>query len=161
MALAFTEENEKTFLGILSRYPADRKRAALLPTLHLAQRQFGWLSLEVQEYVASRLELTSAEVMNTVTFYTMFRKKACGRYHVQVCTNLSCYLRGSDELMSQLEGLLGTKAGGTSEDGRFTLDHVECLASCGTAPMMQINDDYHENLTPARVEALVAELRRS
>lgn len=161
MALAFTEDNEKTFQGILSRYPNDRRRAALLPTLHLAQRQFGYLATEVQEYVATRLQLQASEVMNTVTFYTMFRKRACGRNHVQVCTNLSCYLRGSDELMAQLEELLGVTCGETTEDGLFTLDHVECLASCGTAPMMQVNDDYHENLTPQKVAALVDTLRRS
>ncbi len=161
MAVAFTEDNEKAFQEVLSRYPAERKRAALLPTLHLAQAQFGYLSEEVQTFVAERLELQPSEVMNTVTFYTMFRKKPCGRFHVQVCTNLSCYLRGSDELVSLLEEELDLKCGGSSEDGLFTLDHVECLASCGTAPMMQVNEDYHEDLTPTKVRELIETWRKS
>jgi len=155
MSLAFNDKNEQAFQLILAKFPPDRKKAALLPTLHLAQRQFGWLSDEVQMYIAERLELAASEVMNTVTFYTMFNKKPVGKYHVQVCTNLSCYLRGADQLMSLCERELGIKCGETSEDGRFTLSHVECLASCGTAPMMQVNDDYHENLTPVTASALL------
>ena len=111
-------------------------------------------------YVAERLGVAAAEVMNTATFYTMLRKKPVGKFHIQVCTNLSCYLRGSDELMGLLEKNLDIKCGQTTDDGCFTLDHVECLASCGTAPMMQVNDDYYENLTPGLVEELLSKWRR-
>ena len=156
--MAYTEQNERTFQTLLGRYPT--KRAALLPALHLAQRQWGWLSLEVMEYVAQRLDLHPAEVRNTATFYTMFRKTPVGKYHVQICTNLSCFLRGSDDIAATLKRVLGVGFGETTADGLFTLDHVECLASCGTAPMMQVNDDYYEDLTSAKVEALIDGWRR-
>ena len=153
MSVAFNEENEKQLQRLLGRYP--QKRGALLPVLWLAQQQFGWLSPEVLDYVALRLELFPADVLATATFYTMFYKKPMGKHHVQVCTNLSCYLRGSDELLHTCEKKLGIHVGQTTEDGQFSLDHVECLGSCGTAPMMQVNKDYYENLTPAEVEKLL------
>lgn len=159
MALAYDQDKERSFQQLLTRYPT--KKAALLPALQLAQRQWGYLSLEVMEYVAGRLELAPAEVRNTATFYTMFKKEPVGKYHVQVCTNLSCYLRGADEVMALCEKKLGVHAGHTTEDGLFTLDHVECLASCGTAPMMQVNDDYYENLTPKAVEGLLEKWRKA
>ena len=159
MALAYDTDNERAFQELLTRYPS--KKAALLPALRLAQRQWSFLSLEVMEYVAERLELAPAEVRNTATFYTMFKKAPIGKVHVQVCTNLSCYLRGSDELMALCEKKLGIHPGHTTADGVFTLDHVECLASCGTAPMMQVNDDYYENLTPAQVEGLLEGWRKA
>lgn len=153
MSVAFNEENEKQLQKLLGRYP--QKRGALLPVLWLAQHQFGWLSPEVLDYVAARLELFPADVLATATFYTMFYKKPMGKHHVQVCTNLSCYLRGSDELLHVCEKKLGIHVGETTADGQFSLDHVECLGSCGTAPMMQVNLDYYENLTPAEVEKLL------
>ena len=160
MALSFTQENENNFQNLLGRFPEDKRKAALIPALQLAQTQWGHLTEEVMTYVAERLGLAAAEVMNTATFYTMLRKKPVGEFHIQVCTNLSCYLRGSDQLMGLLEGNLGIKCGQTTDDGKFTLDHVECLASCGTAPMMQVNDNYYENLTPGLVEELLAKWRR-
>lgn len=153
MALAYDQDKERVFQQLLTRYPT--KKAALLPALQLAQRQWGYLSPEVMEYVAGRLDVAPAEVQSTATFYTMFNKEPVGKYHVQVCTNLSCYLRGADEVMHLCEKKLGIHAGETTPDGKFTLEHVECLASCGTAPMMQVNDDYYENLTPAQVEGLL------
>ncbi len=151
--LQFTPDNEKILNEVLARYPV--KKAALLPVLHLAQRQWGQITPEIMSYVASRLDVHDSEVMNTFTFYTMFRKKAVGKHHIQVCTNLSCYLRGSDELMHLIERKLGIKVGESTADGQFTLDHVECLASCGTAPMMQVNDSYYEDLTKEKVEQLL------
>ncbi len=159
MALAYDSGNEQKFQELLRRYP--EKRAALLPALRLAQGQWNYLSDEVMTYVAGRLELEPAEVRNTATFYTMFRKKPVGKFHVQVCTNIACFLRGSDELMHHCEKKLGIHHGETTEDGLFTLDHVECLAACGTAPMMQVNDDYYENLTVASVDKLIDGWRRS
>ncbi|MFT5433894.1 MAG: NADH-quinone oxidoreductase E subunit [Myxococcota bacterium] len=154
MVQGFSPENEQKFQILLARYP--QKKAALIPALRIAQEQWDYLTEEVMTYVAGRLEVEPSEVMNTATFYTMLKKKPVGRFHIQVCTNLSCYLRGSDEMMTYIGTRLGLRPGETSADGRFTLDHVECLASCGTAPMMQVNDDYHENLGPKQVEALIA-----
>ena len=157
MSLSFTEENEQEFLAVVARYPETHKRAALLPVLWIAQRQWGWLREEVMVYVAERLELTPAEVMNTATFYTLFNKQEIGKHHIQVCTNLSCWLRGSDEIVNACKKKLGIGFGETTDDGKFTLNHVECLASCGTAPMMQVNDSYYEDLTPDGVNKLIDE----
>ena len=144
MSLTFSSETEARFQTLLGRYP--NRRAALLPTLYLAQDEFGYLSVEAMEYVADRLELPASKVLNVATFYTMYNKRPVGRYHVQVCVSISCALTGAYRLMRQLEKRLGIRVGETSDDAMFTLSEVECLASCGTAPMMQVNDDYHENL---------------
>jgi NADH-quinone oxidoreductase E subunit len=134
------------------------RRAALLPTLWLAQEQFGHLSLEVMEYVAEKLELKPAFVGSVASFYTMFYKRPMGRHHVQVCTNLSCALVGAERIVDCLRRKLGIKVGQTTGDGKFSLSEVECLASCGTAPMMQIDDDYWENLTPERTIEIIDRL---
>jgi NADH-quinone oxidoreductase E subunit len=155
MALIFTKENEKQFQEIVARYPSGYRRAALLPALWIAQRQWGYLSRDAMTYVAERLELHAAEVMNTATFYTLFHREPVGQFHIQVCTNLSCWLRGSDDIVNTCKEKLGIGFGETTADGKFTLDHVECLASCGTAPMMQVNDDYHENLTCEQVASMI------
>jgi NADH-quinone oxidoreductase E subunit len=157
MSLAFTQENEQEFQAILARYPVTK--AALLPALHLAQRQFGYLSQEAMTYVAGRLDLHPSEVLNTATFYTLFNKAPVGKHHIQVCINLSCYLRGSDDIFDTCQRKLGIESGETTADKMFTLSHVECLASCGTAPMMQVNDDYYENLDSAAVEKLIDQWR--
>ena len=156
MSLQFSSENEATFQRIVARYPV--RRAALLPTLWLAQEQWGYLSLEVMEYVAERLDLKPAFVGSVASFYTMYYKRPMGRHHVQVCTNLSCALVGSDRILDCLRQRLGIEVGETTADGKFSLSEVECLASCGTAPMMQINDDYWENLTPERTLEIVDRL---
>jgi NADH-quinone oxidoreductase E subunit len=155
MALIFTKENEKQFQEIVARYPSGHRRAALLPVLWIAQRQWGYLSRDAMTYVAERLELHAAEVMNTATFYTLFHREPVGQFHIQVCTNLSCWLRGSDDIVNTCKEKLGIGFGETTADGKFTLDHVECLASCGTAPMMQVNDDYHENLSCEQVASMI------
>jgi NADH-quinone oxidoreductase E subunit len=156
MSLQFSPENEAAFQRIVVRYPV--KRAALLPTLWLAQEQWGYLSLEAMEYVAERLELKPAFVGSVASFYTMYYKRPMGRHHVQVCTNLSCALVGSDRIVDCLRNRLGIDVGETTADGKFSLSEVECLASCGTAPMMQINDDYWENLTPERTLEIIDRL---
>ena len=151
--IEFTPENKKTFDETLRRYPT--KRAALLPILWLAQKQFGWISQPVMEYVGTLLDLPPVKVYEVVTFYTMFQKRPVGKYHFQVCRTLSCELCGKDEILRRLKEKLGVGVGETSPDGRFTITEVECLGSCGTAPMLQLNEDFHENLTVEKVDEMV------
>ena len=142
---------------ILPRYPT--RRAALMPTLWLAQREFGWLSLPVLEYVAELMELPLAWVTSVASFYTMYWKEPRGRWHIQLCRNLSCALRGAIDIQRALEDRLGIRDGERSADGRFSFEEVECLASCGTAPCLQINNaDYYENLDVPRALALIERL---
>ena len=144
---------------ILARYP--QRRAALMPTLWLAQREFGWLSLPVMEYVAELMELPIAWVTSTASFYTMYWKEPKGRWHIQLCRNLPCALRGAREIQQAVEGRLCIRDGQRTEDGRFSLEEVECLASCGTAPVLQLNNaEYHENLTVEQTLALLDRLAR-
>ena len=144
---------EKTVDEIVRRYP--QPKAAVLPVLWEVQKAKGWVPLEAEDWVATRLGVSAAHVHGCVTFYTMYKQHPSGRHHIQVCTTLSCMLRGSDELMKHLEKKLGIKAGETTPDGKFSLVRVECLGSCGTAPMFQLNDDYHENLTLEKVDRLL------
>ncbi len=129
--------------------------AALLPTLHLAQKEFGYISSEVEEYVAGYLDLPVTHVHGVATFYTMYNKKPVGKYHIQVCTNISCSLLGADHLFDYLSKKLKIGDGETTEDKKFTLSSVECLGSCGTAPVMQINDDYYEDLTEEKIDEIL------
>jgi NADH-quinone oxidoreductase subunit E len=139
--------------NVVARYPEPK--AALLPVLWLVQRTKGWVDLDSEAWVAARLGLAPAHVHGVVTFYTLFKRRPMGRYHLQVCTTLSCMLRGSDDLVAHLERRLGIEPGDTTPDGRFSLVKVECLGSCGTAPMLQLNDDYHENLTIESLDRLL------
>jgi len=150
MALEFSEQAQAEFQEILTRYPESHRRAALIPTLFLAQREFGFVSLEAMEYVAQILELPPSKVLHVATFYTMFNKRAVGEHHVQVCKSVSCAVMGAYGLVKYLEDKLGIEAGETTPDGRFTLEEVECLAACGYAPMLQCNEDYFENLGARR-----------
>jgi len=162
MALQFSPGTETEFIELISRYPT--RHAALLPTLFLAQKDFGWISVEVMDYVASRLELSPSKVLTTATFYTMYNKQPVGRCHIQVCTTLSCAFRGGYELLEKLEDRLGIRAGETTTDGHYTLAEAECLASCGSAPMFQVTDSlgdiaYFENLdSDAALDAVLAKL---
>ncbi|MFU8806390.1 MAG: NADH-quinone oxidoreductase subunit NuoE [Bradymonadaceae bacterium] len=161
MALAFKEEAEAHFNELVSRYP--NTLAALLPVLHLAQKEFGWISVEVMDYVAERLELHPTRVLTVATFYTMYNKAPVGKCHIQVCTTLGCALRGGYELIDDLEEALGVRLGETTSDGNFTLTEVECLASCGTAPMFQASfsdgkSEYFENVSPDRFVEVLEEL---
>jgi NADH-quinone oxidoreductase E subunit len=157
MALEFSAETYKKFEEMVGRYP--RKEAALLPVLNLAQKEFGHLGQEAIEYVAQIMGQSPARICGVVSFYTMLNTKPIGRHHIQVCRTLSCALRGADKLTSFIGKTLGIEVGQTTADGRFTLSEVECLASCGTAPMMQINDDYYENLTDDKVTEILASLK--
>lgn len=151
----FSDAALAEYRDILTRYP--ERRAALLPTLWLAQREFGWLSLPAQEYVAELMEMPLSWVTSVVSFYTMYWTEPKGRHHLQLCVNLSCALRGSERLCQAIERRLGIRPGERTADGRFSYEHVECLASCGTAPVMQVNNaDYHENLDEPALDALLA-----
>jgi NADH-quinone oxidoreductase subunit E len=124
-------------------------------------REFGYLSREAMAYVAARLEVEPAQVLSTATFYTLLHKRPLGRHHIQVCMNVACYLKGSDHLADHLRNRLGIGFGEVTPDGMFSLEGVQCLAACGTAPAIQVGDDYHEDMTPAKVDALLEKLRRT
>jgi NADH-quinone oxidoreductase E subunit len=128
----------------IARYP--KRRGALLPALHLAQREHGWISPEVARELAEIFEIRPIDLLEVVSFYNMFHDRPQGRHHVHVCTNLPCSLRGARGLMRALEAHLGVEAGETTADGRITLGHEECLGACAWAPMMRVDDVYHENL---------------
>jgi NADH-quinone oxidoreductase E subunit len=153
VSLAFSEETRAKHDRLLTRYP--NREAAILPTLYLAQREFGYLSDEAILYVADLLGFTPARIFGVATFYTMYNKKPVGKYHLQVCRNLSCSLMGAEHLIEHVARKIGVKPGETTADGRFTLSTVECLGSCGTAPVMQVNDDYYENLTEESIDAIL------
>ena len=155
--LQFSSETMKEFEEIVARYP--KKEAAMLPVLFLAQREFGYVGDAAIEYVARLMGQAPARVRSVVSFYTMFNMKPIGRHHIQVCRTLSCALGGAEKVTAFLTQKLGIKPGQTTEDGRFTLSEVECLASCGTAPMMQINDDYYENLTEDKITEIIESLK--
>jgi NADH-quinone oxidoreductase subunit E len=152
----FGADFEKDVDAIVARYP--RPKAALLPVLWEVQRRRGWIDGEAEAWVARRLEVSPAHVHGAVTFYTMYKQRPTGRYHIQICTTLSCMLRGADELLEHLRRRLGIAEGEVTPDGRFSLARVECLGSCGTAPMFQLNDDYHEDLDPAKVDEILRAL---
>lgn len=156
MALAFSDAARAQIDALLKRYPT--KMAACLPALWIAQREFGHISPEAADLVAETLDLPPAHVHGVVTFYTMYYKEPPPRFHVQVCTNVSCMLRGAYDVLARFEEVLGCKAGGRTADGRFGLDEVECLAACGTAPCVQINERYHEPVLPDDVEGIVRSL---
>lgn len=157
MALAFSPENEARIKKILSRYP--NTMAACLPVLYLAQEQFGHLTPETQDLVAARLDLPPAHVHGVATFYTMYNKKPVGLYHLQVCTNVSCMLCSAYDVLSRAKQKLGLEPGQTDKEGVFTLSEVECLAYCGTAPAVQVNDEIHELCTPDKLDELIDSLR--
>ena len=160
MAVRFSEESYRKFQEILTRYPPEHKRAAILPTFWLAQEEFGCLSPPILEYIGGLLDLAPADVASVASFYTMFSPEPLGKYHLQVCANLSCTLVGAWAVVRCLEKRLGIRPGETTADRRFTLTEVECLGSCGTAPVVQVNEDYHENMTPERVVALIDRLAK-
>jgi NADH-quinone oxidoreductase subunit E len=153
---ALSPEREKHVEEILARYP--NPKAACIPVLHVCQEQNGWISEEVMQFVADRLSLSTAHIKGVVTFYTLFNKEPVGKHQVWVCRTLSCALRGSDEILHHCEKRLGVSPGQTTKDGKVTLRTAECLASCGTAPMMQVDKDYYENLTTAEVDRILDRL---
>lgn len=154
--IAFSQETMATAQKIIARYPAGKQKSALIPILHLAQAEFeGWLSPEVMDYVASILNIQPVEVYEVASFYSMFNLKPRGKCLLEVCRTSSCWLMGAEDVVNHIEKKLGIKNGETTSDGMFTLKTVECLGSCGTAPMMQVGKEYHENLTFEKVDQLL------
>ncbi|MFQ5583530.1 MAG: NADH-quinone oxidoreductase subunit NuoE [Calditrichia bacterium] len=153
MKVEFSEKALAEYKKIIARYP--EKKPAMLMVAHLAQREFGWISTDVMAYIAELLEVPYSEVYDTITFYTMFKLKPMGKYHLQVCRTLSCHLNDAGKLYRHLEEKLGIADGEVTPDGKFSLLKVECLGSCGTAPVVQINDDYHEGLTIEKLDELL------
>ena len=155
--MVLSEQSKREIRKIRDEYPDPQ--SALLPALYLAQQDYcGWLPEQAFDEVAEVMDLPATEVAAAATFYTMFNKKPVGRHLIQVCTNISCSLLGAEHLLSYISHKLGIDAGETTEDGKFTLLEVECLGSCDTAPMMQVDDMYHENLTEAKVDQILASL---
>ena len=153
MPFTLTPEREVVATQLIARYPVPR--AACIPILHLCQQQEGWCSPEAIAYVAERLGMTTSQVQGVVTFYTSFHQAPVAPNVVWVCRTLSCDLRGGKLVQEHLEKKLGCKAGEVSRDGKFTLKKAECLAACGQAPMVQINDDFHENLTLEKLDQII------
>ena len=152
----FNEENEKKFNELLKRYP--NKASLSLPSLWMVQYQEGSISEDAMIYLAEKLDTTPIDIQSIASFYTMFDLKPVGKYHIQVCKTLSCKLCGSQEIRNHLEKRLGIKFGQSTKDMKFTLSEVECLGSCGTAPVMQLNDDYIENLTIEKLDEVLDKL---
>ena len=154
--MTFSNTSMALVQRIIKRYPEGKHKSALIPVLHIAQAEFdGWLSAQTMDYVASVLNIQPVEVYEVASFYSMFNLKPIGKCHIEVCRTSSCWLRGAEELIDHLEKKLKIKVGETTPDGMFTLKTVECLGSCGTAPMMQVGADYFENLTFEKTDKLL------
>jgi NADH-quinone oxidoreductase subunit E len=152
----FTEENLKLAKEIIARYPEGKQKSALLPILHIAQRQFNdWLSTPVMDYVASILNIQPIEVYEVATFYSMYNLKPVGHCMIEFCQTGPCMVRGVEELIDYTEKKLGIKVGETTKDGKFTLKAVECLGACGYAPMVQIGKYYYENLDEKKIDKII------
>jgi NADH-quinone oxidoreductase E subunit len=153
---SFNAENQQKAEAHLKKYPRDRSKSAVIPLLDLAQRQNGgWLSTEVIEYVATYLNMPPLRVFEVASFYSLFRLKAPGKYHIQICGTPPCWLCGSVDLLKVAKKWLGINAGDVTADGKFSLEEVECLGACTAAPVIQINDQYHENMTEETLIALL------
>ncbi len=143
----------------IAKYPPERKRSAMLPLLFIMQRERGYIDSPGVAYVAHKLDLEMVDVWETATFYSMFNLKPIGCHHIQICKTLSCKIMGEPEITAHVCNKLGIKPGETTRDGKFTVSMVECLGSCGTAPMFQIGFDYYENLTPEKVDRILDGLK--
>jgi NADH-quinone oxidoreductase subunit E len=144
---------------LISHYPV--KEAALIPAMHILQDEIKWMPLEAMDWIADKLEIPRVRVYGVASFYTMFRRKPAGRLRLEVCTNLSCSLLGGGHIRDYLCDKLGIKPGETTPDGKITVTEVECLGSCGTAPVMLVNDKFYENLTPRKIDALLERIARA
>ena len=154
--IAFQPETLKQVQKIIARYPEGKQKSALIPVLHLAQKEFGgWLDVPVMDYVADVLSIKPIEVYEVATFYTMFNMKPVGKYVLEVCQTGPCMLSGSDGILQHIRETLNIKNGETTADGLFTLKQAECLGACGYAPMMQLGKFYHEHLTNEKVDEIL------
>ncbi len=146
---------------IIARYPEGKQKSALIPILHIAQAEFGgWLSPDVMNYVASILQIQDVEVYEVASFYSMFNLKPRGKCLIEICRTSSCWLCGAEDIVDYISHKLNIQVGETTPDGMFTLKTVECLGSCGTAPMMQVGKNFHENLTLEKVDSLLDQFRK-
>ena len=157
--IAFTPERQKRVEQMIADYPEGRKKSAILPVLHLAQEQWGWLSSEVMDLVADLLDIQSIEVYEVATFYTMFHLNPVGRNVIEYCRTGPCCLMGAEDVYAHLKQKLGIQAGETTPDGLFSLKEVECLAACGWGPVFQIRERYYMDLTNDRVDSIIEDLR--
>lgn len=155
----FSPEVVEEMRSHLGKYPADRTRSALIPLLFVIQRERGYVDTPGVNFLAKFLDLEVTDVWETATFYTMFNLRPIGRHHIQICKTLSCKIMGEPEITDHVCSKLGIRPGETTPDGKFTVTLVECLGSCGTAPMMQIGFDYHENLTKETVDKILADCK--
>jgi NADH-quinone oxidoreductase subunit E len=151
--MKFTPEFEQRFTEMLTHYPS--KRSVLVPTLLYAQDEVGYLSDEVIAEIAHRLELKELDVRNVISYYSMLTMKPRGKYNVQICTNIACILRGADELYQHCQDKLGIRHKQTTPDAQFSLEEVECIGACSWAPAMQVNYDFHENLTAEKIDTIL------
>ncbi|HMV15232.1 MAG: NAD(P)H-dependent oxidoreductase subunit E [Chitinophagales bacterium] len=159
--IKFNDEAQKKVQEILAQYPNDKSKSALLPLLHLAQAEFdGWLSPETMDYIASILNIQAIEVYEVATFYSMFNLKPVANYLIEICQTSSCWMCGAEDIVRYLEKKLNVAVGEPTQDGMFQIKTVECLGSCGTAPMFQIGDKYYENLTFEKIDAILEDLRK-
>jgi len=159
-SFAFTVENEKEIKRIIAKYPKGRQASAVMPLLDLAQRQHdNWIPIKAIEVIAEKLDMAKIRVLEVATFYTMFNLKPVGKYFLQACTTTPCWLRGSDEMMRCIKDKYGISSGETSECGRFSLLEVECLGACVNAPILQVNDDFYQDLDDASTAALLGSLK--
>lgn len=160
MNIEFSKEKLDRVAELISHYPEGKQKSALLPVLHIAQKEFdGWLSVPVMDYVASLLSLEPIEVYEVASFYSMYNLKPVGKFMFEVCHTGPCMVNGSDDITDYIKEKLNIEVGQTTEDGMFTLKTVECLGACGYAPMMQLGSTYREHLTKEKVDAIIAECR--
>lgn len=156
--MKFSEQFEQRFAEMMNHYPT--KRSVLVPTLLYAQDEVGYLSDEVIQEIAARVDLTELEVRNVISYYSMLTTKPRGKYHVQVCTNIACLLRGGEEILDHCKVKLGIGNKGTTPDGLFSLEEVECIGACSWAPAAQVNYDFHESLTPEKMDRVLDECKK-
>jgi NADH-quinone oxidoreductase subunit E len=155
--MQFSQDKLNKVQEVIARYPEGKSKSALIPLLHMAQEEWGWLSPEAMDYVAGLLNITPIEVYEVATFYSMYHLKPVGKYVFEVCQTGPCMLNGSDGIISYIQEKLDIGVGETTKDGLFTLKTVECLGACGYAPMMQMGKYYKEHLTPAKIDAIIAD----
>jgi len=155
--IQFSEEAMREYQEILRHYP--EKRAAVIPVLTLAQREFGWISEEVAEYIGNLMDYPASDMKSVSSFYVLLRQKPVGKYHLEICRNISCWLKGATACMAEARRVLGVEAQEVTPDGLFSWDFTECLASCDTAVAMQVGDRYIENLTPEKMGEVIEQLR--
>ncbi len=156
--MQFSPEFESRFAEMLTHYPT--KRSVLVPTLLYAQDELGYLTDEAIHEIAQRLELSDLEVRNVITYYSMLRTKPAGKYNVQVCTNICCLVRGGEEMLEHVKETLGVHVNkGITSDGLFSVEEVECIGACSWAPAMQVNYDFHENLTEEKIDSILADYK--